>query len=94
MKFWPYNLSLTLKHYNFEVAGLGWDSFYNSVRMSLYAAFFGTILIFVGSYLVEKMRADKSLREILQMVALMPMAIPGIVLGLAYIFSLMRRTIH
>ena len=86
VKFWPYNLSLTLKHYNFEVAGLGWDSFYNSVRMSLYAAFFGTILIFVGSYLVEKMRADKSLREILQMVALMPMAIPGIVLGLAYIF--------
>ena len=88
VKFWPYNLSLTLKHYNFEVAGLGWDSFYNSVRMSLYAAFFGTILIFVGSYLVEKMRADKSLREILQMVALMPMAIPGIVLGLAYIFFL------
>ena len=86
VKFWPYNLSLTLKHYNFEVAGLGWDSFFNSVRMSLYAAFFGTILIFVGSYLVEKMRADKSLREILQMVALMPMAIPGIVLGLAYIF--------
>lgn len=86
VKFWPYNLSLTLKHYNFEVAGLGWDSFYNSVRMSLYAAFFGTVLIFVGSYLVEKMRADKSLREILQMVALMPMAIPGIVLGLAYIF--------
>ena len=86
VKFWPYNLSLTLKHYNFEVAGLGWDSFYNSVRMSLYAAFFGTILIFVGSYLIEKMRSDKSLRELLQMVALMPMAIPGIVLGLAYIF--------
>ena len=86
VKFWPYNLSLTLKHYNFEVAGLGWDSFFNSVRMSLYAAFFGTIIIFIGSYLIEKMRADKSLRDILQMIALMPMAIPGIVLGLAYIF--------
>ena len=47
---------LTLKHYNFEVAGLGWDSFFNSVRMSLYAAFFGTIIIFIGSYLIEKMR--------------------------------------
>ena len=32
------------------------------------------------------MRADKSLRDVLQMIALMPMAIPGIVLGLAYIF--------
>ena len=27
VKFWPYNLNLTLKNYNFEVAGLGWDSF-------------------------------------------------------------------
>ena len=43
VKFWPYNLSLTLKHYNFEVAGLGWDSFFNSVRMSLYAAFLGQL---------------------------------------------------
>ena len=86
VKFWPYNLSLTLKHYNFEVAGLGWSSFYNSVQMSLYAAFFGTIIIFIGSYLIEKMRSDKSLRDVLQMIALMPMAIPGIVLGLAYIF--------
>ena len=25
VKFWPYNLSLTLKHYHFEVAGLGWE---------------------------------------------------------------------
>ena len=86
VKFWPYNLNLTLSHYNFEVAGLGWDSFYNSVRMSLYAAFFGTIIIFVGSYIIEKMRSDKNLRDILQMIALMPMAIPGIVLGLSYIF--------
>ena len=29
VKFWPYNLNFTLKNYNFEVAGLGWDSFYN-----------------------------------------------------------------
>ena len=86
VKFWPYDLSLTLKHYNFEVAGLGWDSFYNSIRMSLWTAFFGTVIIFVGSYLIEKMRSDKSLRDVLQMIALMPMAIPGIVLGLAYIF--------
>ena len=50
VKFWPYNLTLTLKHYNFEVAGLGWDSFYNSVRLAFFAAVFGTIIIFIGSY--------------------------------------------
>ena len=86
VKFWPYNLSLTLTHYNFEVAGLGWDSFFNSIRMSLYTAFFGTIIIFIGSYIIEKMRSDKQMRDVLQLIALMPMAIPGIVLGLSYIF--------
>ena len=86
VKFWPYNLSLTLNNYNFEVAGLGWESFYNSVRMALYTAIFGTIIIFVGSYLVEKLRTQEKLRNLLQLFALLPMAVPGLVLGLAYIF--------
>jgi len=86
VKFWPYNLSLTLEHYGFEVAGLGWDSFYNSVRLALYTAVFGTIVIFVGAYIVEKLRGQQKLRSLLQLFALMPMAVPGLVLGLAYIF--------
>ena len=86
VKFWPYNLNLTLKNYNFEVAGLGWDSFYNSVRLAFYAAIFGTIIIFVGSYLIEKLRINEPTRNIVQFFALMPMAVPGLVLGLAYIF--------
>lgn len=86
VKFWPYDLSFTLKHYSFEVAGLGWDSFYNSIRLALYTAVFGTIIIFVGAYIVEKLRAQPRLRGFLQLFALMPMAVPGLVLGLAYIF--------
>ncbi|MFT7461252.1 MAG: iron(III) transport system permease protein [Planctomycetota bacterium] len=86
VKFWPYNLSLTLSHYNFEVAGLGWDSFYNSIRLSFYTAVFGTIIIFVGSYLVEKLRIDERTRGIVQLFALIPMAVPGLVLGLSFIF--------
>ena len=86
VKFWPYNLNLTLKNYNFEVAGLGWDSFYNSVRLAFYAAVFGTIIIFVGSYLIEKLRINEGTRNVVQFFALMPMAVPGLVLGLAYIF--------
>ena len=86
VKFWPYNLNLTLKNYNFEVAGLGWDSFYNSVQLAFYTAIFGTIIIFVGSYLIEKLRINEGTRNIVQFFALMPMAVPGLVLGLAYIF--------
>ncbi|MBD42465.1 MAG: putative 2-aminoethylphosphonate ABC transporter permease subunit [Pelagibacteraceae bacterium] len=86
VKFWPYNLNFTLKNYNFEVAGLGWDSFYNSVRLAFYTAIFGTIIIFVGSYLIEKLRINDGMRNLVQFFALMPMAVPGLVLGLAYIF--------
>ena len=86
VKFWPYNLNLTFKHYNFQVAGLGWNSFYNSVRLAFFAALFGTIIIFVGSYLIEKLRINERSRGLVQFFALMPMAVPGLVLGLAYIF--------
>ena len=86
VKFWPYNLQLTLSNYSFEVAGLGWESFYNSVRLALFTAIFGTIIIFIGSYLVEKLRTDEKTRGVVQFFALMPMAVPGLVLGLAYIF--------
>ena len=86
VKFWPYNLNFTLKNYDFQVAGLGWDSFYNSVRLAFYTAVFGTIIIFVGSYLIEKLRINEGYRNVVQFFALMPMAVPGLVLGLAYIF--------
>ena len=86
VKFWPYNLNFTLKNYDFQVAGLGWDSFYNSVRLAFYTAIFGTIIIFVGAYLIEKLRINEGYRNIVQFFALMPMAVPGLVLGLAYIF--------
>ncbi|MGY8788880.1 MAG: putative 2-aminoethylphosphonate ABC transporter permease subunit, partial [Pseudomonadales bacterium] len=86
VKFWPYNLSMTLKHYGFEVAGLGWESFYNSIRLAFYTAIFGTVIIFVGAYIVEKLRTQEKMRGILQLFALLPMAVPGLVLGLAYIF--------
>ena len=86
VKFWPYNLNFTLKNYNFEEAGLGWESFYNSVRLAFYAAIFGTIIIFIGSYLIEKLRLNEGTRNLVQFFALMPMAVPGLVLGLAYIF--------
>jgi len=86
VKFWPYNLSFTLQHYQFEVAGLGWESFYNSVRLALFTAIFGTIIIFIGAYIVEKLRSNERLRGALQLFTLMPMSVPGLVLGLSYIF--------
>ena len=87
IKFWPYNLEMTLGNYDFDLAnGGGWDSFFNSIRMALYTALFGTIIIFFGAYLVEKGRGLLVGRNIFHAVAMLPLAVPGMVLGLSYIF--------
>jgi iron(III) transport system permease protein len=87
IKFWPYNLSLSLNNYNFEVMdGGGWSSYFNSIRLALYTALAGTLVVFVGAYMVEKINGFVATRSAFQFLAMMPMAIPGMVLGLAYIF--------
>ena len=85
--FWPYNLELTLGNYDFDLAnGGGWDSFLNSIRMSLYTAVVGTAIIFFGAYLVEKGRGFSAGRNAFHAIAMVPLAVPGMALGLAYIF--------
>jgi iron(III) transport system permease protein len=87
IKFWPYDLSLGLTNYNFDVMdGGGWDSFGNSIQLGFYTALFGTVIVFVGAYMVEKGRGFHAGRSAFQFLAMMPMAVPGLVLGLAYIF--------
>ena len=85
--FWPYNLELTLGNYDFELAnGGGWEAYFNSIRMSLYTAVIGTVIIFFGAYLVEKGRGFSVGRNAFHAVAMLPLAVPGMALGLAYIF--------
>ena len=36
--------------------GGGWASYYNSIELALWTALFGTIVVFLGAYLVEKGR--------------------------------------
>src|SRR3546814_14979799 len=67
--------------------GGGWDSYYNSIQMALLTAVVGTVVVFVGAYVVEKTRGFETGRALFQLLAMLPMAIPGMVLGLAYISS-------
>lgn len=87
VEFFPYNLSLGLTNYNFDVMdGGGWDSFYNSIQLGLYTAVIGTVIIFLGAYMVEKSKGFLPARSTFHFLAMLPMAVPGMVLGLAYIF--------
>mgnify|MGYP002631453351 CR=1 FL=1 len=87
VKFWPYNLSLSLANFNFDVMdGGGWEAYWNSIRLASYTALFGTGIIFFGAYLVEKGRGFNAGRVGFHMLAMTPLAVPGMVLGLSYIF--------
>jgi|TARA_B110000438_G_C15813234_1_gene650706 iron(III) transport system permease protein len=87
IEFWPYNLSFTLQNYNFDlVEGGGWGAYFNSIQLSVYTALIGSIVIFFGAYLVEKGRGFSFGRNTFHAVAMIPLAVPGMALGLAYIF--------
>ncbi|MCA0277923.1 MAG: putative 2-aminoethylphosphonate ABC transporter permease subunit [Proteobacteria bacterium] len=87
VKLWPYDLSLGFKHFAFDrMDGGGWGSYYNSIRLAALTAIIGTVIIFVGAYMVEKTDGFRSGRTAFQFLAMLPMAVPGMVLGLAYIF--------
>jgi iron(III) transport system permease protein len=87
VKFWPYDMSLSLNNYQFEkMDGGGWGAYYNSIKLGLATAVVGTSVVFFGAYLVEKSTGFRTGRAIFQMFAMLPMAVPGMVLGLAYIF--------
>jgi iron(III) transport system permease protein len=85
--FWPYDLSLTLKHYTMGLVDAEvFDAIVNSLKLAAGTAFFGTIIVFTGAYMLEKTRGLDALRPVVRLLAMLPMAVPGLVLGLGYIF--------
>ena len=85
--YWPYNLSLTLKNYDFGTFdAAAWSPYFNSLKMAALAAILGTAIVFTGAYLVEKTKVSPGGRAIAHLLAMLPMAVPGLVLGLGYVF--------
>lgn len=56
-----------------------------SLKVSVIVAFLGTIVAFLDAYVVEKVRHFTKLRKLLYFFSIAPNAIPGTVIGLAYI---------
>lgn len=87
VKVWPYKLELGFWHYDFDrVGGGGYAAFFNSIKMSTITAIIGTALIFSSAYLIEKSRGMAALRQVSYFMSVLPLALPGLVIGIAYIF--------
>ncbi|WP_435868013.1 putative 2-aminoethylphosphonate ABC transporter permease subunit [Comamonas thiooxydans] len=86
VSFWPYNLTLTLRNYRFDLMdGGGWASYANSLTMAVATAAVGALLSFLSAYLVARPTGWARARQWLHAVATLPMAVPGLALGLGYI---------
>lgn len=84
---WPYNLALTWANFDFSnYDSAGWQSYWNSLKLASLTAIIGTVIIFVGAYLADKTRGFGTFKGAAQFMAMLPMAVPGMVLGLGYIF--------
>ncbi|WP_396268466.1 putative 2-aminoethylphosphonate ABC transporter permease subunit [Ideonella sp.] len=84
--YWPYDLSLSLRHFDFDnTDGGGWATFVNSLRLATWTALIGTACAFMTAWLVAKPRGFVAARQTLNVMAMLPLAIPGLALGLGYI---------
>ena len=90
--YWPYNLRLSTKWYDFaEFEPNGWGPYFASLQMAGLATLIGTPIVFTGAYLIEKGHGSEKLRTIAHFLAMLPMAVPGMVLGLGYVFFINAR---
>ncbi|WP_370312722.1 ABC transporter permease subunit [Sagittula sp.] len=81
---WPYNMALSFKHYDITLAG-GYSSLWMTIVISLGAAAGGTVAVFLLGLGLR--RLPQALAQPVQILAAMPAAVPGMVLGLAYILT-------
>ena len=87
IKLWPYNFSLSLDHYRMGLVEAGiFGAYANSVTLGFWCATLGAVFIFAVAYLLEKTRGLDLWRPFVRLMAVLPMGVPGMVLGLGYIF--------
>ncbi len=84
VKLWPYNMSLTLANYDVDVQG-GYAPVWTSIWMSCLTAVLGIIMVTIAAFVIHKLA--NSLTKFLYFLSILPAAVPGMVLGLGYIFA-------
>lgn len=82
---WPYDLSFTLEHFSMKNSIDGIKPFINSITMSILTAIIGTAFVFLFAYLNEKVEKAPYLKSAAYFLSVLPMALPGLVLGISYV---------
>ncbi|MCL2029310.1 MAG: putative 2-aminoethylphosphonate ABC transporter permease subunit [Deltaproteobacteria bacterium] len=83
---YPYNLTPTLGNFKFNISTGGLVSYFNSLKMSFWTAVLGALFVFSYAYLMEKARGLAWLKKAGRLMAVIPLALPGLVVGISFIF--------
>ena len=84
--YYPYDLSFTLENFSFNQSTGGFQSYLNSIWMSLLTAVLGTAFVFVYACLIERSTCAGGLKQAGKLLSSLPLALPGMVIGLSFIF--------
>ncbi|KRD16572.1 ABC transporter permease [Acidovorax sp. Root267] len=84
IRLWPYRLDLSLKHYDITIAG-GYAPLWTSLWVSALAASIGTALLFLLCFGIRRLPGPAARAATL--LSALPVGVPGLVLGLAYVFT-------
>jgi iron(III) transport system permease protein len=90
--YYPYDLGLTVKHFIFNESKGGIGSFFNSIMMSAATAVFGTAFVFLCAYMIEKTEGLGVLTKYGKFLAVLPLAVPGMVIGVSFVFFFNSQT--
>jgi iron(III) transport system permease protein len=84
VNIWPYDWSLTFRHYSFPSIG-GYSAIWTSVWVSLIVGLAGAFVTLVAGYVMETRKPF--FKQTIYLLSVMPAAIPGLVMGLGYILA-------
>lgn len=88
VKDWPYDLGFTLDHFISVLHDPGLLGVYtNSLYVAAVSAFLGTLVAYGAALITARSTVSPILKSIIEGIALVTNTIPGMVLGLAFLFS-------
>lgn len=84
---WPYQTSFTLEHFQSVFADSDLRSVYmHSIIIALLTALFGTLLAYGAALITARSTLSRGCKQIVDSIALVTNTIPGMVLGVAFLF--------
>ena len=88
VRSWPYQAEFTLEHFAQVFSSSELQAIYcHSIEMALLTALFGTLLAYGAALVTARSRLPGTCRQLIDAIALITNTIPGMVIGLAYLFS-------